>query len=115
MLDRRFVLENAELVQANCERRGVKVDVARFCELEKDRKKKQSEVEELNRQANLVSKSIGEAKDEAERVERKTQGRRLREQRDAQQAEVDRLCQVELEKLGSDFPYAREFDVVETP
>ncbi len=33
----------------------------------------------------------------------------------AQQAEVDRLCQVELEKLGSDFPYAREFDVVETP
>jgi hypothetical protein len=33
----------------------------------------------------------------------------------AQQAEVDRLCQIELQKLGSDFPYAREFEVIEAP
>lgn len=33
----------------------------------------------------------------------------------AQQAEVDRLCQSELRKLGSDFPYAEEFPVVEAP
>lgn len=30
----------------------------------------------------------------------------------AQQAEVDRLCQLELEKLGSDYPYATEFEVI---
>ena len=30
----------------------------------------------------------------------------------AQQAEVDRLCQLELERLGSDYPYATEFEVV---
>ena len=43
------------------------------------RKAKQAEVETLNRQANEVSKSIGKAKDAAEREARKDEGRRLRE------------------------------------
>jgi len=30
----------------------------------------------------------------------------------AQQAEVDRFCQAELERLGSDFPYADTYDVI---
>ena len=38
MLDRRFILENPELVQQNCDRRGVKADVARFVELETQRR-----------------------------------------------------------------------------
>lgn len=92
MLDRRFVLENADLVQENCNRRGVSVDVVRFVELERRRRELQSEVEELARQANLVSKSIGQAKDDAERSERKTQGRQLREAKDAKQAEIERLA-----------------------
>ena len=71
MLDKRFILENPELVQENCDRRGVKVDVARFVELESQRRKLQAEVEELSRQANVVSKSIGQAKDDAEREARK--------------------------------------------
>ena len=79
MLDKRFILENAELVQQNCDRRGVKADVARFVELETQRRKLQAEVEELSRQANVVSKSIGKAKDDAEREARKEEGRRLRE------------------------------------
>jgi hypothetical protein len=33
----------------------------------------------------------------------------------SQQAKIDRLCQAQLHKIGSDFPYAREFDVVEMP
>ena len=40
----------------------------------------QFEVEELNRKANEVSKSIGKAKDPAEREARKEEGRQLREQ-----------------------------------
>ena len=79
MLDKRFILENSKLVQENCDRRGVKVDVARFVELESQRRKLQAEVEELSRQANVVSKSIGQAKDDAEREARKDEGRRLRE------------------------------------
>ena len=86
MLDKRFILENAELVQENCDRRGVKADVARFVELESQRRKLQAEVEELSRQANVVSKSIGQAKDDAEREARKDEGRRLREQKEQMQA-----------------------------
>jgi seryl-tRNA synthetase len=92
MLDRRFILENPDLVQQNCDRRGVKVSVARFVELETKRRELQSEIEELARQANVVSKSIGQAKSDAEREERKEEGRRLREAKDSKQSDVDRLA-----------------------
>jgi len=93
MLDRKFVLDNAELVQENCRKRGVNVDVAAFAKLEADRRAKQTQAEELNRQANEVSKSIGKAKDAAERESFKEQGKQLREQKDAAQAEVDKLTE----------------------
>ncbi|HEY4235057.1 MAG TPA: serine--tRNA ligase [Lacipirellulaceae bacterium] len=91
MLDRRFVLENPNVVQQNCDRRGAKVDVARFVQLETERRTMQAEVEEFSRQANVVSKSIGQAKTDAERDARKEEGRRLREAKDAKQAEIDRI------------------------
>ncbi|CAE7435947.1 serS, partial [Symbiodinium sp. CCMP2456] len=91
MLDKRFVLENAELVQQNCVDRGVKADVSRFVELETQRRTLLQEAEDLNRQANEVSKSIGKAKDDAEREARKEEGRQLREAKDAKQSEVDRV------------------------
>ncbi|MHB1035700.1 MAG: serine--tRNA ligase [Pirellulales bacterium] len=92
MLDRKYVLENLEAVRRNCANRGVPTDVDRFVALETERKAKQTEVEQLNRKANEVSKSIGKAKDEAERDARKQEGRQLREQTAAAQAEVDRLA-----------------------
>ena len=92
MLDIRFILENAQAVQQNCDQRGVRADVARFVELETRCKALRQETEELSRQANLVSKSIGKAKDEAEREERKEEGRRLREEKDNKQREIDRLA-----------------------
>jgi seryl-tRNA synthetase len=92
MLDKRFILENPELVQQNCDRRGVKIDVARLVDLEIRRRALQTEVEELSRQANVVSKSIGQAKDQAEREARKDEGRRLRELKETKQAEMDRLA-----------------------
>ncbi len=79
MLDRRFVVEHVDLVKQNCANRGSKADVDRFVQLEADRKTKQAELEDLNRQANDVSKSIGQTKDPAEREARKAEGRRLRE------------------------------------
>jgi len=92
MLDKKFVLANAQLVQQNCEHRGVKADVARFVSLETECREIQQEIEELSRQANAVSKSIGQAKDDAEREQRKEEGRQLREQKDAKQTELDRIA-----------------------
>jgi seryl-tRNA synthetase len=92
MLDTRFVLENVDLVQQNCDRRGVKVDVARFVQLETQRRALQIEIEELSRQANLVSKSIGQAKDDAEREVRKDEGRNLRAAKEEKQATIERLA-----------------------
>ncbi|MCX7429193.1 MAG: serine--tRNA ligase [Planctomycetia bacterium] len=103
MLDRRFIVENAELVQRNCRNRGVAADVARFVELETLRRSKQADMEEANRLANQVSKSIGQAKDPAERDARKEEGRRLREQVGRLKTELDDL-EATLAALPSGIP-----------
>jgi seryl-tRNA synthetase len=92
MLDRKFIVENIALVKQNCINRGACVDVDRLVQLEQRRKACQIEVEDLNRKANEVSKSIGKAKDAAERDARKEEGRQLREQTQAVQVEVDQLA-----------------------
>ena len=89
MLDRRYVVDHVDLVEENCRRRGAKVDVRKFVEFEGERKAKQIEVDELNRRANEVSKSIGKAKDAEEREARKAEGRSLRDQTTAAQAELE--------------------------
>jgi len=91
MLDRKFIVENAALIKQNCTERGVRCDVDRLVELEAARKVKLQLAEELNRQANAVAKTIGQAKDAAEREARKEEGRRLREQKEATQGELDAL------------------------
>ncbi len=92
MLDKRFILENAELVQQNCDHRGVGIDVARYVQLETGCRQLQKEVEDLSRQANVVSKSIGKAKDDAQREQRKQEGWELREQKEAKQSELARIA-----------------------
>ncbi|HEY2762165.1 MAG TPA: aminoacyl--tRNA ligase-related protein, partial [Pirellulales bacterium] len=72
--------ENAELVKQNCANRGAKADIDRFLAIEADRKTLQLKIDQLNQQANAVSKSIGQAKDPTEREARKEEGRTLREQ-----------------------------------
>src|SRR5436309_1839072 len=91
MLDRKFIIENADRIKQNCASRGVKCDVDRLVALEAERRKKLQSVEEANRKANEVAKMIGKAKDAAERESMKEEGRRLREQKEAAQAEHDRL------------------------
>ena len=103
MLDRRFIVENAERVAKNCVNRGVNVDVHRFVQLEETRRLLQIEVEELNRQANEVSKSIGKAKDPAEREARKDEGRQIREKTQAVQTELE-LMAVELDTIHRQIP-----------
>jgi len=103
MLDRKVILENAEQVKQNCTNRGMQVDVDQFVEMETRRKTLQAEVEQLNRQANLVSKSIGQAEDEAQREERKEEGRRLREQTNRKRSELEGLS-AELDTLHRAIP-----------
>ena len=103
MLDRKFIVENAEPVKQNCKNRGIDVDVDRFVELEGRRKALQVQIDELNRQANQVSKSIGKAKDAAEREARKEEGRRLREQVAEAKAEMDRVA-AELDAVHKSIP-----------
>ncbi|MBN1588371.1 MAG: serine--tRNA ligase [Pirellulales bacterium] len=97
MLDRKFIVENAEAVRTNCVNRGVAADVARFVELETERKTRQVQIEDLNRRANEVSKSIGKAADAVERDARKEEGRQLRGQVATIRAELD---EIEAEQLA---------------
>lgn len=89
MLDRKFVAEHVDEVELNCRRRGAQADVRKFATLEAERKAKQLQVDELNRKANEVSKTIGKAKDADEREARKAEGRALRDQTAVAQAELD--------------------------
>ena len=91
MLDRKFIIENVDAVKQNCANRNVSCDVDKLVELEARRRDLMKEAEELNREANAVSKTIGQAKDDAEREERKERGRELRAQKEAKQTEHDQL------------------------
>jgi len=103
MLDRKFIVENADLVKRNCAARGANVDVDRLVELDGLRREKQAKVEDLNRRANEVSKSIGKAKSAEEREARKDEGRTLREARDAAQAGLDAIA-AEMNNLQNCIP-----------
>ncbi|MBI2481469.1 MAG: serine--tRNA ligase [Planctomycetia bacterium] len=76
MLDRKYIVENAAAVKQNCVNRGVEADVDRLVSLEAKRRELLNQSQELNRQANEVSKTIGQAKDAAERESRKEAGRK---------------------------------------
>jgi seryl-tRNA synthetase len=91
MLDRKFIVDNADLVELNCRNRNAKADVQALLAMESRRRSLATEVQDLNRRANEVSKTIGQAKSAEEREARKEEGRQLRQQKDAVQAEHDRL------------------------
>lgn len=103
MLDRKFIVENAAKVKENCARRGAKADIDKFVSLDEQRRAAQAKVEELNRLANEKAKSIGGAKDAAEREARKEEGRKLREQKDAAQVEFDKIS-AEMDAIQRSIP-----------
>ena len=96
MLDRKFIMENSELVKRNCTLRGVAPDVDRLVELEGRRRELDRQSQDLNRQANQVAGGIGKAAPD-ERPGLIEQGRKLREQRDRTKSEHDQLDQEILE------------------
>lgn len=120
MLDRKYIVSHPEVVQENCRRRGVACDIDRMVRLETERAELLQTAQELNRQANEVSQSIGKATDDADRQSRIARGRELREQKDAAQKAHDELEAEILEILRfvpnmthPDVPVGGEDDAVE--
>ena len=109
MLDRRFIVDHRDAILKNCADRGMTADVDRFVELDERCREMLNQVQELNRRANEVSKSIGKAKDAGEREARKEDGRQLRAQKDASQAEHDELL-AELESIQRSIPNMAHVD-----
>lgn len=99
MLDRKFILSNRDLVAENCRRRGASCDIDALVALEKRRAGQLQAVQELNRQANEVSQSIGKASDPQDRQRRIDEGRQLRQQKDAAQKVHDELDREIIEQL----------------
>ena len=91
MLDRKYIVENAEAVKQNCAERGAEADIDTLVELEQKRRDAQKQTQEFNTEANRLSKLIGQAKDSEEREARKEEARKVREQKDNAQKEVDEL------------------------
>ena len=91
MLDRKFIVENADAVKENCTLRGADADVDKLVALEEKRRDAQKRTQELNTEANRLSKLIGQAKDSDGRETRKEEARKVREGKDAAQKEVDEL------------------------
>jgi seryl-tRNA synthetase len=91
VLDRRYVSDNVEAVLENCRRRGASADVGRFADLDRLRREMQADIDRLNQQAGIVSKSIGKAADDGERESRKAEGRRLREEIAALEGRLEKI------------------------
>ncbi|MDP6446090.1 MAG: serine--tRNA ligase [Pirellulaceae bacterium] len=91
MLDRKFIVENADLVKENCRHRNAEADVDRLVQLETRRRELDRQSQEFNRLANEASKAIGKEQDPDKREERKAEARELREKKTAAQAECDEL------------------------
>ena len=90
MLDRKFIVDNVELVKQNCKNRGAAADVDRFAELETQRRMFQTQLDEANRKANEIAKSIGKAPAE-QREALKEEGRRVREEAANIQRKLDEV------------------------
>ena len=110
MLDRKFILQNADDVRSNCEKRGVDVDINRIIELDGQRLAALQLAEDLNRQANETSKQIPKAADQESRQLLIEKGRELRQRKDSAQQEQDQLDQ-EINDLISAIPNMTHPDV----
>ncbi len=75
MLDRRFILENPDLIRANIARREMTVELDRFIALEDQRRALQKRIEDVRAASNAVAKNRDTSVDE-----KRAQGTALREE-----------------------------------
>src|SRR5712671_1600397 len=94
MLDAQFIRDNLDAVKANCKNRNVQADVERVVQLDDQRKHLVQNAQVKQQRANEVSKLIPKEKDAAKKQELIQEGRRLREEVGALEAQ---LKQVEID------------------
>jgi seryl-tRNA synthetase len=85
MLDRAYVLANAEKVAENCRNRGVDVDVPAFVAAENARRDADKALQAAQTEANALASDKSLSVDE-----KRERGKALREKREALKAEVDK-------------------------
>ncbi len=111
MLDLRFIREQPDALREALQKRQMDTTpVDRILTLDKERRKKTSELENLRAQRNARSKEIGRMKDEAEREARKEQVRGINTRIDALEALVNEL-DAQLQAALSEAPNIPDHDV----
>ena len=71
MLDLKLIRENAEMIKANCQRRGFPIDVDGLLVLDRDYRALDREIEELRARRNRLSKECASdpaARDEVKKI-----------------------------------------------
>src|SRR4051812_40565187 len=91
MLDVQFIRDNLDAVKSNCRNRNVTCDVDRVVQLDDRRRQFISETQIKQQRANEVSKQIPKEKDAAKKQELIAEGRKLREEVGAAEAQLKQV------------------------
>lgn len=91
MLDIKFIRENKEQVQKNCENRGAKCDIGRLLILDEMRKESLLQIEELNALKNDINALVQEAKSEEERKEVIEKGKEIKSKLEKAEPELAKI------------------------
>jgi seryl-tRNA synthetase len=104
MLDTLFIRENRQLIQQKYAQRGIEVDLARFLELDGQRRELLHQSERLKHQKNRVSQQVAELKRNGQGAEAQIAQMRQVSQAIKQLEEQLRHCQRELTDAVLTFP-----------
>ncbi len=103
MLDLKYVIANLDAVRQNCVNRNVPAealeDLDRIAELETERKRVLTTVEDIRRRQNEIAQSTGKEKDPARRTELIEEGKRLKSEVDHEE-QLRRLDDEIKQRLG---------------
>lgn len=91
MLDIKFIHDNREAVQKNCDNRGVKCDIDRLLMLDEKRLEALQYVEELNALKNDINDLIKEAKSEDEKKEIIAKGKEIKTKLEKAEPELEKI------------------------
>src|SRR3984957_7174645 len=88
MLDAQFIRDNLDAVKTNCRNRGVQVDVDRVLTLDEDRRRLLQNMQVLQQRQNEIAKLIPKEKDKDKKQALIQEGRDLRTQVSALEAQL---------------------------
>ncbi len=102
MLDLKYILQNADAVRANCKNRNMPADVDLVVQLADRRGRLMQDAEELRKRRNENAQATGRERDAARRQQLVDEGRALKDQiaaREAELADVEKAIRTEQTKI----------------